>query len=407
MRIVHSSTYLVYLKDLKETLRDKRTLIRMLLFSVLMLPVVGHLMVRYSNSFEDKVRTEVLNFAIVGSKYLPEVAEAYANDEGFKELQVDDEMALMAAIKVGSIRFGLAVPDDAQEDLQDGGKATVALYYNNANSKSTITKERAMQPLVALSESKRDWRLTSLGVFGGLAKENLLNPLDVAENETATRREEIGERIGGMIAYFVFLICFMGCVFTAVDLGAGEKERGTLETLLMLPVPRRQLVLGKYLVVFTQGVVYSSLTLFSIAGWLALEARGSSGVTDEALRLVGGADLFLVWLMLLPVAAVFSAVLLALSIYARSFREASSLSGLANFLVVMAVIVAILPGIELTWGWALVPVTNVALAIRELIKGTMDYAMLLAILGSTCLVAFALLILCTWWFRRESVVFRE
>jgi sodium transport system permease protein len=404
---VHSSTYLVYLKDLKETLRDKRTLIRMLLFSVLMLPVVGHLMVRYSNSFEDKVRTEVLNFAIVGSKYLPEVAEAYANDEGFKELQVDDEMALMAAIKVGSIRFGLAVPDDAQEDLQDGGKATVALYYNNANSKSTITKERAMQPLVALSESKRDWRLTSLGVFGGLAKENLLNPLDVAENETATRREEIGERIGGMIAYFVFLICFMGCVFTAVDLGAGEKERGTLETLLMLPVPRRQLVLGKYLVVFTQGVVYSSLTLFSIAGWLALEARGSSGVTDEALRLVGGADLFLVWLMLLPVAAVFSAVLLALSIYARSFREASSLSGLANFLVVMAVIVAILPGIELTWGWALVPVTNVALAIRELIKGTMDYAMLLAILGSTCLVAFALLILCTWWFRRESVVFRE
>ena len=83
------------------------------------------------------------------------------------------------------------------------------------------------------------------------------------------------------------------------------------------------------------------------------------------------------------------------------------MAGLANFVVIAAVIVALLPGIELTNGWALVPVTNVALAIKELIKGTMDYSQLLSILGSSTAIAMVLLTFCTLWFQRESVIFRE
>jgi len=78
-----------------------------------------------------------------------------------------------------------------------------------------------------------------------------------------------------------------------------------------------------------------------------------------------------------------------------------------NFLIIIPAMIAMMPGVELTWTWAMVPITNVALATKEVIKGTMDYTMLFAIMGSTTVIAGAMLLFCTKWFERESVLFRE
>jgi sodium transport system permease protein len=73
----------------------------------------------------------------------------------------------------------------------------------------------------------------------------------------------------------------------------------------------------------------------------------------------------------------------------------------------LPVILALMPGVELNWFWASIPLTNVSLAMKEIIKGTLDYRLLLMILGTSTLIACALLSFCRWWFSREAVLFRD
>jgi sodium transport system permease protein len=111
-------------------------------------------------------------------------------------------------------------------------------------------------------------------------------------------------------------------------------------------------------------------------------------------------------MMLIPLSAIFASLLLSLSIYARSFKEAQNYIGPLSMIVFMPLIVALMPGVELTWAMAMLPIANVALAIKELIKGTMDISMLLVIFGSTAVIAGAMLAFCVSWFQKEKVLFR-
>ncbi|UUZ56182.1 hypothetical protein LP419_13210 [Massilia sp. H-1] len=95
----------------------------------------------------------------------------------------------------------------------------------------------------------------------------------------------------------------------------------------------------------------------------------------------------MVALMLVPTAAIFASILLAISIWAKSYKEASGLISPLMMLVIVPIVVAMLPGVELNWFWSMVPLTNVSLAMKELVKGTMDYRMFAAILLSTTLMA--------------------
>ena len=117
-------------------------------------------------------------------------------------------------------------------------------------------------------------------------------------------------------------------------------------------------------------------------------------------------DLVLLALMLIPVAAIFAALLLSISIFARNSAEASTLISPFGIVLIVPAALAMLPGVELNWFWAWVPVTNISLAMKELLKGTMDYTMLVAILTSSTLIAGGLLFFCAKWFNRESVLFR-
>ena len=217
----------------------------------------------------------------------------------------------------------------------------------------------------------------------------------------------LGERVGGMLPYMFIIFCFMGSLYPAIDIGAGEKERGTLETLLLAPIQRYQIVLGKFFVIFTTGITAALLSLTSIGVMLASRGQEITGELGEVMASISVVDLVLIAAMLIPTAAMFAALLLSVSIYAKSFKEASAYCGPLNILVIVPAIIAMLPIVELDWYWAMVPITNISLAIKELIKGTMDYKMLIAILGSSVVIAGAFLLFCTRWFEREAVLFRE
>jgi sodium transport system permease protein len=110
--------------------------------------------------------------------------------------------------------------------------------------------------------------------------------------------------------------------------------------------------------------------------------------------------------LLVPVAAVLAAALLSISIYAKSFKEAQSYMTPLNILIIVPPFLAMLPGVTLDWRWAMIPICNVALGIKEVVKGTLDPTMLVLILVSSTAVAAAMLVFCIRWFSRESVLFR-
>jgi sodium transport system permease protein len=213
--------------------------------------------------------------------------------------------------------------------------------------------------------------------------------------------------IGGFLPYILLMVCLMAAMYPAIDLGAGEKERGTLETLLLAPIPRTQLVLAKFLVLFSVGLCSALLMVASMGVVLSVFGERFEGGLALMVRAVGAGDLAMVALMLVPTAAIFASILLAISIWSKSYKEASGLISPLMMLVIVPIVVAMLPGVELNWFWSMVPLTNVSLAMKELVKGTMDYRMFAAILLSTTLMAGFLLAWCRRWFNREDVLFRN
>ncbi|HUT31128.1 MAG TPA: ABC transporter permease [Sedimentisphaerales bacterium] len=403
---------IVYLKEMKEVLRDRKSLIFMLLLPTIILPVVMSLAITFVTRAEKKSRSETLAFAIFGVEHLPELAEGFDQEKGFHKVEIGTPNDIESAIAAGKIEFAIVIPDVARQRIADGNQVAVRLCYDDVSVTSKV-KERAGKIIRKVSDGIRSNRLAGLGLDSPRQQQGLLNPIVVEERGAAEMRgvrgmrEMLGERLGGMLPYLFIIFCFVGAMSPAIDLGAGEKERGTLETLLLAPIPRSQLVLGKFLVIATTGITSALLSVSSIGLTLAVKVEALTGELRQVIESVSVLDLALIAAMLIPTAAIFASLLLSISIYARTFREASTYCGPLNLVVLFPAFIAVLPGVELNWVWAMVPITNISLATKELVKGTMDYPMLIAILGSSIVIAAGLLFFCTKWFEREAVLFRQ
>ncbi len=392
----------VYKKELLEVTRDRKTLIFMLVLPLVLIPLLMQVTIDFIADANKKAATETLTVAVFGDDNLPGLRDALSNADGFEIVELDSAQAVPEALSSEEIKLALVVP----APLGDTEQTLVELHYDNASVTSKV-KKRTQAFVDEFGEGVRGQRLAAMGVTTFSDQSALIEPVVMVERGTASVREKLGEALGGFLPYMVIPFCFLGALYPAIDLGAGEKERGTLETLLLAPVSRLRLVLGKYLVVFTTGLVSATLSLVAIGGWFALEGAKLAGELGEIVASIGALDLALVWVMLVPTTAMFAAVLLSISIYAKSFKEAQSFAAPFNMICILPAVAAMLPGVELNATWALVPVSNIALAIKELLKGTMDYTMLLAILGSSTVIAAGLLVFCTRWFSREDVLFRQ
>ena len=281
----------------------------------------------------------------------------------------------------------------------------IELHYNSASA-IDMTRKRVATVLGNHNNAVRELALPALN----LNKDQLrfaLDPIKLEDRTTANKREQTGAMIGGLVPYILLMVCLVSAMYPAIDTGAGEKERGTLETLLLAPVSRTSIVLAKFLMLFTVGLTSALLMIASLGGLLIFGESLMSGDVAQMARSIGLFDLAMVALMLVPTAAMFASILLSISVYAKSYKEASGLISPLMIVTILPTLAALLPGVEMNWKWAMVPLTNVSLAMKELVKGTMDYSMLSVIMLSTTVTAGALLTLCRWWFNREAVLFRN
>jgi sodium transport system permease protein len=395
----------IYLKELLELARDRKTFIFTIFIPVFAMPLMfvgfGYL----SSSMFKNASQANMAYAIFGKDNAPQLAAGFANDKGFREVVLSGPDEIKPAIAADRIKFALVIPPGLEAQLADKRQGVLELHYNNAVTVD-MTRKRVQSVLDAQNQRLRAEALSALNLSHAQL-DFALEPLKLEDHSTANQRERMGAIVGGMLPYILVMVCLMSAMYPAIDTGAGEKERGTLETLLLAPVPRGAIVLAKFLMLFTVGLISALLMVGSLGLLLFFFGPMIGGDLVQMVRAIGVLDLAMVALMLAPTAAIFAAILLSLSIYAKSYKEASGMISPLMILVVLPILVPMLPGVTLNWKFALLPLTNVALAMKELVKGTMDYSMFSVILLSTTVTAGLLLSVCRWWFSREEVLFRN
>lgn len=397
--------WLIFKKEFKELLRDRKTIIFMIGLPLLLFPAMFGVAFFFMSSAADKAENEVLKYAIVGEAFAPNIVQSFSDaSDKFEAVDIGNEADYAKLIKNETLDFVLVIPETFNSDVLASGQHSLELYLNDAGLNKVVG--RVSKIIDEYSNAFQKEAFTQLNL-NETQQTALLKPIEIVKNNVADDREVWGERLGGMLPYFIFILCLQGAMAPAADLGAGEKERGTLETLLISPMDRYKLVLGKFVTICMAGIITALITVSSMAIWGLILSQGMAvEFVVEVMSMIGIVDFILIFLMLVPVVAVFAAVLLSLSIYARSFKEAQSYMGSLIMVVIFPVLIAMMPGVELKGGWVWVPLTNVALAMKELFKGTMDYFALFGIFTSTAVIAVALIMFCIHWFNKEKVLFR-
>lgn len=395
----------IYFKELLELARDRKTFIFTVLIPIVALPLIFGGFVYLSSTIFKHASEAELSYAIFGQANAPQLVERLARENGFRRVDSVDVADIKKAILDGRIKFALVIPAGFEARLAQLQQGAIALHYNSAVTVD-ITRERVMGIIDAHNDLVRA-RALSIMQLNQAQLRFMMDPIVLEDHSTADKRQQMGALVGGFLPYVLLMVCLMAAMYPAIDTGAGEKERGTLETLLLAPVPRGAIVLAKFLVLFTVGLTSALLMVASMGLLLFFFSHALEAELALALRSIGALDLAMLALMLVPSAAMFAALLLSISIYAKSYKEASGLISPLIMLAILPTMIALLPGVELNWIWAMVPLTNVSLAMKELVKGTMDYRMFYVILSSSTLIAGALLALCRWWFTREEVLFRN
>ncbi len=392
----------IFRKELIDTLRDRRTIITMVLIPLLLFPVIMNVMTRIQMSQVKKAREQVLKVALI----------SHGNAAAFRQsLLARDDVKLREDLPLDSVRAwiqhdsldGAFVFDERFDERVHGMKSgRVKFYYKSTeNERQDITKRRLRDLLDAYEKTLLADRFKALQL-----DESVVEPIKVTEVNVATQKERLGKMIGGFLPYIFVLFCFMGSMYPAIDLAAGEKERGTIETLLTAPVSRLQILLGKFGVVVLTGIASAAISLVGLYVGFRQMPEVPSDALEAILGILEVKSIVLVLTLLLPLTVFFAGVLLSLSIFARSFKEAQSLISPMTIVVILPVVVGLLPGMELNAKTALIPVLNVSLATKEIIAGTARWGLLAEVYASLILLAAAGLLLSARMFSRESVIFR-
>lgn len=397
----------VYFKELTELMRDKKTLIFVILLPIAIFPVLFAIVGLVMATTTNKAMEEQHRYVIINEQQAPEFAEALFYHKNFKKVEttLSTEQELIAAIRNEEFDVALLIPADFASRKAAVQQTEWQLIYNRS-SQLDFMYNHFNDILNDYTEELQRGALNQLGVDPANLNA-IIKPVELTRVNTAEQRENLGESMGAILAYALVLLCLSGAMYPAVDMGAGEKERGTLETLLICPISRTSIVLGKFLTVLTTALMTALITVVSLGVWGAIiSAFADLSKVSEALAAISVVDLVLMFSLLLPTAAIFAALLLAISIYARTFKEAQNYMSPLMIVVIVPLMVAMAPGMELDATTALIPLTNIALAIKELLKGTADYGLLALIFASTAVIAAALIAFCVRWFQQEKVLFR-
>jgi sodium transport system permease protein len=390
----------IFRKELIDTVRDRRTLFMMVIFPLLLFPLLFTAITKLQMSQLKKAEEKVLRIALVNDRYAPGLADLTITLPGVHLVYLAAADSAESLIQRDSLDAVIVVAPDFRERVDALKTGTLTLIFKS--SEDYAIARRRLRELISQYEKVLIERR-----FAGLhIDRSVVSAVTVQEKDIATTKEKVGKSIGGFIPYLFVIFCFMGSMYPAIDLAAGEKERGTIETLLTAPVSRFQILLGKFAVVVLAGLLSATVSMVG----LYVAVRQATEMPKEMLQAVTSIldvqSVLLTLSLLLPLTIFFAGFLLSLSMYAKSYKEAQSLISPLTIVVILPVGIGMVPGFNLNPVTALIPVLNVSLATKDIIAGTIQPGLLALVYLSLIALAALSLWACARWFNREETIFR-
>ncbi len=396
-------TWTLVKKEILDILRDKKTLVIMVAVPILLYPAIIIGMVL------------VMNFMMQsreGGSYTAAYAERY-KAEALRLQEVYEEKKEELDI---SLTF-LEVPEKEKGDgkssydvwinfVTDGHGLHIEVEYTSTDSDSSYA-ENAMEELADIyCEELLEDKLSEKGLTV-----DFLYPVTYEAKDSVTVSESAGMSIGGSIGMMLVVTIMLGAFYPAIDVTTGEKERGTLETLLTLPVTNFQMIMSKYIAVSIFSCITAVLSLLSLGGSVMfLLGSAMAGASEEILHIEPA--VFMGWIPLLLLVVIVTALLvtafsMCFCVFAKSFKEANNYITPVMLVVMFASMTAMIPSMQLDGRTALIPIVNVSLLMKQVLAQQME----LTLAGITIGINFCYSVLIIWVlakiYNSENVLFHD
>ena len=399
-----SVVWTIFGKELVDTLRDRRTLATMLLVPMVAYPMLV-LLATEVLSVEKRAADE-REIVVRTLGRLPAPVLALLQDtEGLRwagtgTVAGDAEVAARRMLADPTVDIVLTASSTATEALEALGTARLTIYYDQTRAFAHTSVDTLTDHLTGLAIRLRDERMAALDLDTGTAR-----PLAVSAESISTS-SEVGSQIASLylptlILFFIALSSF----YPAVDLTAGEKERGTLATLLTAPIHALEIVWGKYLAVVTVGTLAGLLNVIVVSATLARAVAGAGDELKASLPNINGPMVLGLLLAVTMLAALIGALMLVSATFARSFRDANNLLAPVLLLTLAPAMLGLLPRNELNSAMAAVPIANGVLLMKALLAERTDPAAMAVVVGSTLAYTVLLLSLAARVFANERLLF--
>lgn len=386
----------VFKKEIKEIFRDKRvrtnTIIMPAVIMLLMLSMMGFIsgIGEKSNQIVHVVKTD--NKLVKMLK-----------DEKVQVVEIPTEAEGLRLVRAGKARVVLEFESDFDAKLANGQQTPIQAFYDPQQDTAKIALGTIQSDLVTLNGDHMAAVLKANKI-----DQKSLAPASIVNREIKVGTSNTSEFLIGILPYIIVLYAFVGGLGPASDTVAGEKEKQTLETLLIAPVKRTQIALGKFLALAfvcycgsasaLAGVVIAGVSRAPMYQRLFASGLGLSALQIGTMLLV-----------LIPTVAFFASMLVAVSAFAKNTREAQSSMGLISIVVITPAVFGQIIGLtDLASNWwiRLVPVLNTSVTLRESLQGKSDLLGIGLTILTDVILALIGIRIAVHLFKREEVLTR-
>ena len=416
----------IFRKELLETVRDRRTLVVMLILPIVLYPllligftqvashqvsqlyameglvaVVGEIpeaLTEVVAADAEKPAADQLNLKLLQLEQSPQAPATLGDDVEDPEIDALTGWAhdVLKNVEAHAI---LVIAGDSEERLEREDTSSIVILYDNTIDESRAVNDR----LFTLLQSYRTKVVLERLAQHPDLSENFFLPLRIFDENIALPHKRGGYLAGRVLPMILIMMVLLGAFYPAVDLTAGEKERGTMQTLLTAPAQPLEIIFGKFMTVFCVSMASAMANLISMAAAFAWLVRDLPGEEEIVFR-IGVGTVGMVFLQLIPIALLFAALMMAVAVFARSYKEAQNYLTPVYMLIIIPVTMVGLPGVKLVGFTASVPVLNIVLLMRDLMTEPPRLEMMTLVLIANVGYAILALVVAVRIFTTEQIL---
>lgn len=399
--------WIIVKKEFLDLFRDRKTWMTTVLIPVLLVPLLFYIMGNvFTKSNEE------------ASKDIPIAIE---DASGQVEKWVDSNPSFQIksgitdiekAVKDGNVRLGVRVDPSFQGKVEKMQPVSITLLFDPSDNRSLISMGILQNHLNLLNQQLLGERLGKLGI-----QQQSLTPIEMKEVNLSSDEQMAGSFMSLIIPLLLLMAVATGGMPAAIDLVAGEKERGTLEALLTTPASSKAVLLAKLIVVSTMGCLSAIASLGAFAYTMNTDAfqnfasapgEGENAGGALSFDFFTGQNIFYILLIMVLLGIMFAGVQLALSTLAKGFKEASTyMSPLVIVAMIPAYLLMQTGAKELETYHFVLPIVNVISIFKEFIYGIFNMGHIGMVIGSTLVYVAISVGIATFLFRKESFVFKH